>query len=288
MKEEEKAKAVVTFVVGPYRFCIPATEVISIITEPVMSKLPFDAGSVEGVFDHHGKIATAVSLRRKFGMENRTGESDVWILSSITSGLTAFRVDKIIDLVAADSLYWQQIDMLSPTPTFDQFALSDKEIFLSSNCESLFAMPDVANLIEIVDAHNVVESNETEQEIHMPGQLVTDTNSDDDSASRSVDDDTAVTAESMDIPLNSESEVSVPLPGETKPIVSSDLKCDDQLLQSEPSAVSRRDSNDAHDTERRRLSRSETGKYRNHITAKEPAIPDMQKVVHHRAVKAKP
>jgi chemotaxis signal transduction protein len=279
VKEEEKAKAVVTFVVGPYRFCIPATEVVSVITEPAMSKLPSDAGAVEGVFDHHGKVATAVSLRRKFGLENRTGESDVWILSSITPGLIAFRIDKIIDLVAADSLHWQQIHVLSPMSAVDQFALSDKEIFLSSNYESLFAMPDMTNQIEIVDDHDVVESDETEPETHMPGQLVTDTKP---------DDDMAVTGESMDMQADSESDVPVPVPGETKSIVSSDLRCNEQPLQPEPSAVSRRDSNYRHDTEHRRLPRSETGKYRNHIPAKNTAILHMQKVAHRRAAKATP
>lgn len=278
MKEEEKAKAVVTFVVGPYRFCIPATEVASIITEPAMSKLPFDAGSVEGVFDHHGKVATAVSLRRKFGLENRTGESDVWILSSITSGLTAFRVDKIIDLVAADSMDWQQIDVLSRTSAVDHFVLSDKEIFLSSNCESLFAMPDMTNQRGVVDDHDVEESIETEPEKLMFGQLVMDT---------TPDDDVDVSGESVDIQADSEREVSVPVPGETISIVSSDLKYDNQLLQPEPSAVIRGRSSYRHDT-RRRLTSSETGKYRNHASAKKPAISQMQKVVHCRAVKAKP
>jgi chemotaxis signal transduction protein/nucleoid-associated protein YgaU len=288
VKTEEKAKAVVTFVVGPYRFCIPATEVVSVITKPAMSKLPCDAGSVEGVFDHHGKVATAVSLRRKFGLKNRNGESDVWILAHITPGLTAFRVDKIIDLVAADSLQWQQIHVLSPISAVDQFALSDKEIFLSSNCESLFAMPDMANQIEIVDDHDVIESDETEPERHMPGQLVTDTKPDDDSASRSVNDDTAVTRKSMNMQADSENDVPVPAPGETKSIISSDLRCDDQPLQPEPSAVSRRGSNYRHDRENRRLPRSERGKCRKHMPAKNPAIPHMQKVALRRAGTAKP
>jgi chemotaxis signal transduction protein len=279
VKEEEKAKSVVTFIVGPYRFCIPATEVISVITEPTMSQLPCDAGSVEGVFDHHGKVATAVSLRRKFGLEDRTGESDVWILSNITSGLTAFRVDKIIDLVAADSLHWQQINILSPMSAVDQFALSDKEIFLSSNCESLFAMPDMTNQIEVVDDHDVAESNETQSEKLVSGQLVTDTNP---------DDDVAVTGKPMDMKADSESEVSVPVPGGTKSIVSSDLTSDDQPLHLESSAVSGKKSTYYHDTEGLRLTHSETGNYRNRIPAKKTAIPQMRKTAHRRALKATP
>lgn len=157
MKEQVEIKAVVTFSVGHYRFCIPAHEVKAITTAPAMSRLPGDAGGVEGVFDYHGKVVTAVSLRRKLGLPDQSGESDVWIISCATSVPVAFHVDAVMKVVPVNTLEWRQIEGLQ-VDSIDRYALYENEIFFLTSCESLLAIPDVPEKIETKEMECPVET----------------------------------------------------------------------------------------------------------------------------------
>ena len=163
MKEDTEMKAVVTFSVSHYRFCISAHEVKAIITAPSMSRLPVDAAGVEGVFDYHGKVVTAVSLRRKLGLPDRSDESDVWIISCVTSVPVAFRVDAVLKVVPAGTVEWRQVDGLQ-VDSVDRYALYENEIFFLTSCESLLAMPVIPERVENETMESSVETDTAEPE----------------------------------------------------------------------------------------------------------------------------
>jgi len=142
VKEQAEMKAVVTFSVGHYRFCISAHEVKAFITAPTIKKLPVDAGEVEGVFDYRGKIVTAVSLRRKLGLTDRFDVSDIWIISCVASVPVAFQVDSVMNVIPVNAFQWRQIEAL-PSDYINRFALHEKEIFLFISFETLLAMPNM-------------------------------------------------------------------------------------------------------------------------------------------------
>jgi chemotaxis signal transduction protein len=156
VKEETEMKAVVTFSVGHYRFCISVYEVKALITAPAIRRLPVDEGGVEGVFDYHGKVLTAVSLRRKLGLPDTAGESDVWIISGVPSVPVAFHVDTVTDVIPADALQWRPVEGL-PVDLIDRFALHEKEISLFVSFEKLLAMPNLSERKEYGKKMNPVE-----------------------------------------------------------------------------------------------------------------------------------
>ncbi|HEU20474.1 MAG TPA: LysM peptidoglycan-binding domain-containing protein [Deltaproteobacteria bacterium] len=172
MKEDTEMKAVVTFSVSHYRFCISAHEVKAIITAPSMSRLPVDAAGVEGVFDYHGKVVTAVSLRRKLGLPDRSDESDVWIISCVTSVPVAFRVDAVLKVVPAGKVEWRQVDGLR-VDSVDRYALYENEIFFLTSCKSLLAMPVIPERVENGIMEGSVETDTAEPESGQMNKMIT-------------------------------------------------------------------------------------------------------------------
>jgi chemotaxis signal transduction protein len=143
VKEGAGMKAVVTFSVGHYRFCISAHEVKAFIAAPAIRRLPVDEGGVEGVFDYHGEVLTAVSLRRKLGLPDISGESDAWIISGVPSVPVAFHVDTVTDVIPADAVQWRPVEGL-PVHLINRFALHEKKIFPFITLKTLLAMPNIS------------------------------------------------------------------------------------------------------------------------------------------------
>lgn len=144
----------VLFNVAPYRFCAPATEVESIIMLPPVSRLPKVPPSVIGLINHRGQVYRVISLRRKLGLETGPPRMEgQLILTSLPTGLTAFLVDEVLDVLPDTNLPRRPLSLHSAMDLFDAFILRDEQILFHTTfhlidqaAETDYPSPDLKTL----------------------------------------------------------------------------------------------------------------------------------------------
>ncbi|CAB1062217.1 Uncharacterized protein with LysM domain, COG1652 [Olavius sp. associated proteobacterium Delta 1] len=140
-----------TFRVGPYRFCVNAVEAEAIIEMPRIKSVPGAPRSVAGVFSHRKKITVVVSLRRKFGLQDPDPQiSGQLIVALINGEPKGFWVDEVLDLHQNSDLQWQKLPTLSKNTIVDHIVLIDDVIFLHTAFEKLFYTKDTRQLYSIL------------------------------------------------------------------------------------------------------------------------------------------
>ena len=126
---------------------VPAVDAEAIITMPEIRSVPLTPGSVSGVFSHRGKIAVVISLKRKFGLKESDDRSaGQLIISRLNSGLKAFRVDEVLDIIPASELNFSTLPAFGQITAFDQFAVKNDEIILPTDFELLFRLEESKEL----------------------------------------------------------------------------------------------------------------------------------------------
>jgi chemotaxis signal transduction protein len=154
----------ILFNVAPYHFCAPAAEVESMIMVPPVSRLPLAPPSVIGLINHRGQVYRVISLRRKLGLE--TGPSLLQgqlILTSLSTGLTAFLVDEVVDVLPDTDLPRHALSPHSAMDLFDAFILRDELVLFHTTFNMLeqarevpYPSPDLkttAHMADDVRAH---------------------------------------------------------------------------------------------------------------------------------------
>jgi len=138
-----------TFRVGPYCLAVPAVDAEAIITMPEIRSVPLTPDSVAGVFSHRGKITVVISLKRKFGMKESDDRlAGQLIISRISTGLTAFKVDEVLDIIPASGLNFSTLPALGMLTAFDRFAVKSDEIILRTDFELLCRLEDSEELAD--------------------------------------------------------------------------------------------------------------------------------------------
>jgi len=130
------------FRVGPFRFAVPAVEVEGIIVPPVLTRIPLNPPHSKGVFMHHQRLASAISLRSKFGLSDSDDpEYGQLILGEVSVGLVAFWVDEVYETVDTSELEWREMPQFIPHAAFDSFAVKGDEVVLSTTMQQLYEVP---------------------------------------------------------------------------------------------------------------------------------------------------
>ena len=96
-------KSLVRFVVGDTQYAFEVSNVEEVVQASEATSLPRMGDAVTGVFDHRGRVTPIVALRPRFGLpidDSRRGSK--WILMRTQSGLVAFVVDRVLDVVGPD------------------------------------------------------------------------------------------------------------------------------------------------------------------------------------------
>jgi len=142
MDNAQHDNSFLTFRVGPYCLAVPAVDAEAIITMPKIRSVPLVPDSVAGVFSHRGKIAVVISLKRKFGIKKSDDTSDQLIISQLSSGLTAFCVDEVLDIIPASGLNFNTLPGFGILSAFDRFAVKNDSIILGTDFELLCRLED--------------------------------------------------------------------------------------------------------------------------------------------------
>jgi len=147
MDNAQHDNSFLTFRVGPYCLAVPAVDAEAIITMPEIRSVPLTPDSVAGVFSHRGKITVVISLKRKFGMKESDDRSaGQLIISRISTGLTAFKVDEVLDIIPASGLNFSTLPALGILTAFERFAVKSDEIILRTDFELLCRLEDSEEL----------------------------------------------------------------------------------------------------------------------------------------------
>jgi chemotaxis signal transduction protein len=149
----------ILFNVAPYRFCAPAAEVESMIMVPPVSRLPLAPPSVIGLINHRGQVYRVISLRRKLGLE--TGPSlpqGQLILTSLPTGLTAFLVGDVVDVLPGTHISRHPLSAHSPMDLFDAFILHNEQVLFHTTFNRLdqareipYPSPDLETMARMAD-----------------------------------------------------------------------------------------------------------------------------------------
>ncbi|MDY6791074.1 MAG: chemotaxis protein CheW [Thermodesulfobacteriota bacterium] len=143
MDNTQHHNAFLTFRVGPFCLAVPAVDAEAIITMPEIRSVPLTPASISGVFSHRGKITVVISLKRKFGLKESDDRSaGQLIISRLNSGLKAFRVDEVLDIIPASGLNFSTLPAFGRITAFDKFAVKHDEIILRTDFELLFRLEE--------------------------------------------------------------------------------------------------------------------------------------------------
>jgi chemotaxis signal transduction protein/LysM repeat protein len=138
-------KSLLLFRVEPYKICVPSVDVEAIITVPTFRSIPHAPFAMRGVFSYRGQIASVISLRRKFGLQDyidaNTGQL---IVARISCGLTGFWVDEVLDIVASTGEDVIALSVLSRLTVFDHFLILDDQIAQHTTFEQIYQAPDAS------------------------------------------------------------------------------------------------------------------------------------------------
>ena len=119
----------VVFKVDPYCFCAPAADVERFIMVPPVSRVPKTPPSVIGLINHRGQVYRVISLRRKLGLETGPPQTaGQLILTNLSTGLTAFLVDEVVDVLPYTDLIRRPLSPHSAMDLFDAFILRNEQV----------------------------------------------------------------------------------------------------------------------------------------------------------------
>ena len=160
----------ILFEVAPYNFCAPAAEVESIIMLPPVSRLPKVPPSVIGLINHRGQVYRVISLRRKLGLETGPPRMEgQLILTSLPTGLTAFLVDEVLDVLPDTNLSRRPLSPHSAMDLFDAFILRDEQVLFHTTFnlidqagEAVYPNPDLETM-ERMTAEARVQTNASDR-----------------------------------------------------------------------------------------------------------------------------
>ena len=149
MSQSQQDISLLTFQVGPYRFCVNAVEAESIIAKPQIRSIPGMRGSVAGVFSHRGNVIVVVNLRIKLGLQEfASKKSGQLITASINGEPKGFWVDEVLDLQHNADLLWQRVPAFRKQTIVDQIVLKDNTVLLHTDFERLFYAEDSEALVD--------------------------------------------------------------------------------------------------------------------------------------------
>ena len=137
-----KENTLLRFRVGPFRFSVPAIEVEGIIVPPRLTVIPLNPPHSKGVFMYHQRLASAISLRGKFGLPDNNDENlGQLILGEVKTGLVGFWVDEVYETIDSTELEWREMPGIVPHAAFESFAVRDNDIVMASNMQKLYDVP---------------------------------------------------------------------------------------------------------------------------------------------------
>jgi chemotaxis signal transduction protein/LysM repeat protein len=149
MDNPQQDNSFLTFRVGPFYLAVPAVDAEAIITMPQIRSVPLTPDSVAGVFSHRSKITVVISLKQKFGLKESDDRSvGQLIISQLSTGLTAFRVDEVLDIIPGSELNFSTLPALGMLKAFDRFAVKNDEIILHTDFELLWRLKDSDELAD--------------------------------------------------------------------------------------------------------------------------------------------
>jgi len=137
-----KENTLLRFRVGPFRFSVPAVEVEGIIVPPRLTVIPLNPPHSKGVFMYHQRLASAISLRSKFGLpDNDDGNLGQLILGEVETGLVGFWVDEVYETIDSTELEWREMPGIVPHAAFESFAVRGGDIVMASSMQKLYDVP---------------------------------------------------------------------------------------------------------------------------------------------------
>jgi nucleoid-associated protein YgaU/chemotaxis signal transduction protein len=137
-----KVDTLLRFRVGPFRFSVPAMEVEGIIVPPQLTVIPLNPPHSKGVFMYHQRLASAISLRSKFGLPDHDDENlGQLILGEVEVGLVGFWVDEVYETVDSTELEWRSMPEFVPHEAFESFAVKEDDIVMATTMQKLYDVP---------------------------------------------------------------------------------------------------------------------------------------------------
>lgn len=99
-KRDDDLLQLVTFSIGSEEFGVDILKVIEIIRTTEITKVPKAPAFVEGVINLRGKVIPIIDLRRRFGLEEKSGDSDTRIIIIEINGMSVgFVVDSVSEVL---------------------------------------------------------------------------------------------------------------------------------------------------------------------------------------------
>lgn len=109
-----------------------------------MTPLPKAPAALVGVVNHRGHVVQVISLRRKFGLESgRPDLSGLLIVTELPTGMTAFMVDDVEEIIPAEKITFQPLKPEGPIDAFDAFALQGERILFRTSFQRLYSARDI-------------------------------------------------------------------------------------------------------------------------------------------------
>ncbi len=136
--------AVVVFRVGFVHCAIPSGEVLQIVLPPRnLIRIPWARPEVVGAFGYQSRLATAISLPRKFGqVRHQDRQSGLVMLSECQANLVGFWVDDVLGVLTKDASRHQPMPWPLSTALFDGVFVEDGgELIFTTQTERLYRMP---------------------------------------------------------------------------------------------------------------------------------------------------
>ncbi|MCP3901171.1 MAG: LysM peptidoglycan-binding domain-containing protein [Desulfobacteraceae bacterium] len=143
MSENQEKKMFLPFRVDEYQFAVSAEEIESIVEFSEYRSVPLTPESFLGVFSHHNKVVSLISLKRKFGIDEDTNSGSI-ILTQIGSTIVGFHVDEIYKLISASDTIHTEISSHLPFGCFRNILLYENKMWILTTFEQLFNIDDLS------------------------------------------------------------------------------------------------------------------------------------------------
>lgn len=140
--EKDQEQVLLKFIVGPYRFCVPAIDVVAIITPPEFTPAPLSKHYIPGFFTYQQENGVGICMRRKMGLAPREG-SDIKdqghvIISRISPGLAGFWIDEALDINQLDEFDNAEAIQWFNSEYYNSFLMDDDHVILNTDFERLY------------------------------------------------------------------------------------------------------------------------------------------------------
>ena len=109
---ESRVTGLVVRVAGS-RWFIPVAEVIEVLREPLVARLPSSGALVAGVVNHRGRVLTVADPVRALGLPGQGGDNRDIIVVSCNDHRFAVAVDAVIELVAEPRTGLATLDLVA-------------------------------------------------------------------------------------------------------------------------------------------------------------------------------